>query len=63
MFTNEQISSYNDLEMSLFNYIMQNMDKVTYMRIRELADATHVSTTTVLRFCKKTIAKAFPSLK
>lgn len=59
MFTNEQISSYNDLEMSLFNYIMQNMDKVTYMRIRELADATHVSTTTVLRFCKKRLRRLF----
>ncbi|WP_339234058.1 MurR/RpiR family transcriptional regulator [Paenibacillus sp. FSL R5-0517] len=63
MFTNEQISSYNDLEMSLFNYIMQNMDKVTYMRIRELADATHVSTTTVLRFCKKNDCEGFSEFK
>lgn len=35
MFTSEQISSYNELELSLYNYISQNMEKVAYMRIRE----------------------------
>ncbi|MGD0031196.1 MurR/RpiR family transcriptional regulator [Paenibacillus illinoisensis] len=63
MFSNEMISSYNDLEMSLFNYITQNMEKVTYMRIRELADETHVSTTTVLRFCKKNQCEGFSEFK
>jgi len=44
MFTQEEIASFNELETSLYNYIAGNMDKVAYMRIRELADATHVST-------------------
>lgn len=32
---------------------LQNRDEVMYMTIRELADAAGVSTTTILRFCRK----------
>ncbi|MGO4528146.1 MurR/RpiR family transcriptional regulator [Paenibacillus sp. 2TAF8] len=63
MFTNEQISSYNELELSLYNYISQNMEKVAYMRIRELADETHVSTATILRFCRKNQCEGFSEFK
>ncbi|MCM3171770.1 MULTISPECIES: MurR/RpiR family transcriptional regulator [Paenibacillus] len=63
MFSNEQISSYNDLELSIYNYISQNMEKVAYMRIRELADETHVSTATILRFCRKNQCEGFSEFK
>ncbi len=53
MFTHEMVKSFNQLEMDVYNYIVQNEDKVIYMKVRELADAVHVSTTTILRFCKK----------
>lgn len=53
MFTHEMIASFNELETSLYNYISQNSEKVVYMRIRELANETHVSTASILRFCKK----------
>lgn len=53
MFTHEMVKSFNQLEMDIYNYIVQNEDKVIYMKVRDLADAVHVSTTTVLRFCKK----------
>ncbi|MGN0144899.1 MAG: MurR/RpiR family transcriptional regulator, partial [Clostridium sp.] len=53
MFNTEIIKSLNDLELILYRYIIKNTEKVIYMRIRELADETHVSTTTILRFCKK----------
>uniref|UniRef100_N2B7T6 PTS system, cellobiose-specific IIA component n=1 Tax=Eubacterium plexicaudatum ASF492 TaxID=1235802 RepID=N2B7T6_9FIRM len=53
MFTHEMVKSFNQLEMDVYNYIVQNEDKVIYMKVRELADVVHVSTTTVLRFCKK----------
>ena len=41
------------IEVAIYNYISANIHQVCYMRIRDLADATHVSTTTILRFCKK----------
>ncbi|MBJ3815888.1 MurR/RpiR family transcriptional regulator [Shimwellia pseudoproteus] len=53
MFTHAAIASLNGLEMMVYNYVIKNRDKVMYMTIRELAEAAGVSTTTVLRFCRK----------
>ncbi|MDO5548808.1 MAG: MurR/RpiR family transcriptional regulator [Eubacteriales bacterium] len=53
MFTVEEIQSLNELELAVYEYVMQHKSTVAYMRIRELATESHVSTTTVLRFCKK----------
>jgi len=53
MFTHSAIASLNNLEMMVYNFVLKNRDKVMYMTIRELADAAGVSTTTVLRFCRK----------
>ena len=63
MFSNDSIASFNELETSLYNYISQNLDKVAYMRIRELADETHVSTATILRFCRKLNCDGFSEFK
>lgn len=63
MFTHEIIASFNELETSLYNYICQNGEKVAYMRIRELADETHVSTATILRFCRKINCEGFSEFK
>ncbi|WP_347551333.1 MurR/RpiR family transcriptional regulator [Pseudalkalibacillus hwajinpoensis] len=63
MFSNDIIASFNELETSLYNYISQNSEKVAYMRIRELADETHVSTATILRFCKKVHCEGFSEFK
>ena len=53
MFSHSAIASLNNLEMMVYNYVIKNRDKVMYMTIRELAEAAGVSTTTVLRFCRK----------
>jgi DNA-binding MurR/RpiR family transcriptional regulator len=63
MFSNDIISSFNELDTSLYNYISQNGEKVAYMRIRELADETHVSTATILRFCRKLNCEGFSEFK
>jgi DNA-binding MurR/RpiR family transcriptional regulator len=63
MFPTDIITSFNDLENSLYNYICQHSDKVAYMRIRELADETHVSTATILRFCRKLNCEGFSEFK
>ena len=49
MFSEEMICSLNDLELEVYKYVVRNADKVCYMRIREFADAAHVSTSTILR--------------
>ena len=49
MFTHEMIKSFNQWEMDVYNYIISNEEKVVYMKVRELAEAVHVSTTTILR--------------
>ncbi|MDQ0245173.1 DNA-binding MurR/RpiR family transcriptional regulator [Bacillus fengqiuensis] len=63
MFSHDIIASFNELETSLYNYIIQNSEKVAYMRIRELADETHVSTATILRFCRKLNCEGFSEFK
>lgn len=63
MFSQDIITSLNDLEMSLYNYISQHKEKVAYMRIRELADETHVSTATIIRFCRKLNCQGFSEFK
>lgn len=54
MFSYEILQSFNDLEMLVYSYIMEHKREIQFMTIRELADAVHVSTSTILRFCKKT---------
>lgn len=44
--------------MLVYQYVMEHRFAVPYMRIRELATEAHVSTTTVLHFCKKMGARA-----
>lgn len=63
MFTSEQLATFSDLEYNLYNYIINHLDKVIYMRIRDLAIETHVSTTTILRFCKKIDCDGFSEFK
>ncbi|SDZ62882.1 DNA-binding transcriptional regulator, MurR/RpiR family, contains HTH and SIS domains [Evansella caseinilytica] len=63
MFSSEVIASFNELETSIYNYICQHGGKVAYMRIRELADETHVSTSTILRFCRKVNCEGFSEFK
>ena len=49
MFSYETIQLFNDLELVIYNYIMKNSSQVQYMTIRELADAVHVSTSSILQ--------------
>lgn len=52
LFLNETLE-LQDTDLHIYNYICSNLNSVIYMRIRELSLATNVSTTTILRFCKK----------
>lgn len=63
MFTEKEIMTFNDLEMSVYKFILNNKNKIPYMTIRELASETHVSTTTIIRMCKKLSCKGFSEFK
>lgn len=63
MFGYEILQSYNDLEMLVYNYVMEHKEEVRYMTIRELAEAVHVSTSTIGRFCKKTGCDGYSEFK
>ena len=63
VFTVEQVKSLNGLELGVYQYIIKHQAAVPYMRIRELAAETHVSTTTILRFCKKVDCDGYAEFK
>lgn len=63
MFTAQQIQSLNELEREVYEYVMHNLSRVQYMRIRELAAESHVSTSTVLRFCNKMGCNGYAEFK
>lgn len=63
MFTHEMISGFNELELSIYNCVIMNKDRVCRMKIKELAEAAHVSTASVLRFCKKLGCEGFSDFK
>lgn len=63
MFSERDIAAFNALEFEIYKYLLNNGEKIPYMTIRELAAEAHVSTTTILRFCKKLGCKGFSEFK
>lgn len=63
MFEWGQIESLNALELDVYSYVIANTDRVSRMKIRELAQAAHVSTSTVLRFCRKVGCDGYSDLR
>lgn len=63
LFTPQQIKSLNELELLVYQYIIEYPNTVPFMRIRELAAEAHVSTTTVLHFCKKVGCDGYAQFK
>ncbi len=63
MFEYEVLQSYNELEMLVYNYVMEHKEEVKFMTIRELSEAVHVSTSTIMRFCKKTGCEGYSEFR
>ncbi len=63
MFHYEQIQKLNELELSVYNYVILHTDEMAAMKIRDLAAKTHVSTTTILRFCSKMDCSGYSEFK
>ena len=63
MFDLFDTETYTDLDQLLIKYINGNLEQVAFMRIRELAEAVHVSPATVMRFSQKAGFASFPEMK
>lgn len=63
MFDIEKIKLLNELEMLVYQYVIENMNLISKLTIRELAVICHVSTSTVLRFCSKMGFEGFSDFK
>ena len=62
-FAYSQVENLNEAEMCVYNYVVKNLKHILNLSVRELADEVHVSTATVMRFCKKMGYSGFSELK
>ncbi|WP_164512018.1 MurR/RpiR family transcriptional regulator [Lacticaseibacillus daqingensis] len=53
MLFSKQTPELTETEMTIYREIVQHMDTVVFMRIRDLAEATYCSTASIQRFCQK----------
>ena len=63
MFSYEEIQKYSETDIRIYKYTVSNFDKIQYMTIRELANETQVSTSTILRFCNKNGFEGYSEFK
>lgn len=63
MFTYDNIQKFNETEIKIYKFIIENGEKIPYMTIREFADEVQLSTSTVLRFCNKLDCEGYREFK
>lgn len=52
-FNQIDFSELTDVEQTIYAYISNNIDKIPYMRVREIAKESHTSASSVMRFIRK----------
>lgn len=63
MFTKEVMEQFTELDFAVYDCIVKNKKQINKITIKELAAMAHVSTATVLRFCKKCEAEGYSEFK
>ncbi|SPC37258.1 putative Phosphosugar-binding transcriptional regulator [Pseudolactococcus piscium] len=63
VFQIEKIKKLNETEFQIYNYLTDHITDVSQMTIREFAQLTHVSTATIVRFCRHLGFTGFSELK
>ncbi|OTN75598.1 hypothetical protein A5886_000673 [Enterococcus sp. 8G7_MSG3316] len=63
MFDAEKIKTLNELEINVYNYIVQHFDEIDHLTIRGLSQMCHVSTSTILRCINKLGYAGYSELK
>lgn len=59
----QKAEDFSELEEGLARYILAHKKDISYMSIRELADASYTSTSTVLRLCRKVGVAGFTEFR
>lgn len=59
----DDLSGLTSAEVSIYRYVLQNMEKVQFMRVRDLAEATHVSSASITRFIRKIGFESFAEFR
>lgn len=63
MFTINRVNSLNELEMLVYDYILRHPKELPGMKVKDVAEAVNVSSSTVMRFCKKMDCSGFSEFK
>lgn len=63
MFTKEMLGSFNELDYAIYNAVLRSSVRLAGMQVKDLADAAHVSTASVVRFCKKVGCNGYTEFK
>lgn len=63
MFDNKAISSLNETEAKIYRYVIDSIDDIARLGVRELANDTFTSTATVIRMYKKLGCNSFEEFK
>lgn len=59
----DNFENLSEVELAIYRFIMQNDDKISFMRVRDIANGSHTSPTSVMRFIKKIGFDSFPEFK
>ncbi|QQP29069.1 MurR/RpiR family transcriptional regulator [Lactobacillus ultunensis] len=63
LFNFTDLSSLSDVELTVYRFVVNNPEKVVYMRVRDIANQTHVANSSVMRFIHKLGFGSFPEFK
>lgn len=63
MFTIDRLNSLNELERLVYDFILQHPKEFAVLKVKDIAEAVNVSSSTVMRFCKKMGCSGFSEFK
>ncbi|CCI84697.1 RpiR family transcriptional regulator [Lactobacillus pasteurii DSM 23907 = CRBIP 24.76] len=59
----KDLSSLSEVDLTIYRYVVDNSEKVVYMRVRDIAQNAHVSSSSVMRFIHKMNFSSFLEFK
>ncbi|MDR0299281.1 MAG: MurR/RpiR family transcriptional regulator, partial [Streptococcaceae bacterium] len=62
-FQNIKMETLSEVDKTIYNYLSGNIDKVPYLRVRDVAHEAHTSPSSVMRFIKHIGYESFPEFR